>query len=261
MIELLAVAVLIFIISLTFSMFGKGGGELYLPVLLLMNLSYYKSAGVSLFLIFVQSLSMIFVYSHKHKLIDWKVAFLLSIIVGVSSFLGGFISVGIPATYLKILFAVFLIASAIMLFLNKSINMHLGKFGVWHREVGKEKYELYFIHLSLTVAAAAFMAGMVGISGGGLIVPAAVLIGGMPLRVAIGTNTFLVLAASSMGFAGHVLQGGVDWIACAVLSIVVIAGSQIGSRIHARVKEKHLRNGLAAILAFAAMVMVVRIFV
>jgi len=75
MIEIAVTAALVFIISLIFSMFGKGGGELYLPVMLtLLNIAFYTAAGVSLFLIFLQSISMIFVYSQKHKLIDWKLA-------------------------------------------------------------------------------------------------------------------------------------------------------------------------------------------
>ena len=75
MIEIIVTAALIFIISLVFSMFGKGGGELYLPVILtLLSIPFYVAAGVSLFLILLQSVSMIFVYSQKHKLIDWKLS-------------------------------------------------------------------------------------------------------------------------------------------------------------------------------------------
>jgi len=100
----------------------------------------------------------------------------------------------------------------------------------------------------------------VGISGGGLIVPIAVLLGGMPIRIAMGTNTFLVLASSSMGFLGHAAKGGVDWYLCAVLGTAIIAGSQIGSRMHAKVGEKSLRLGLALILTFAALWMILRVF-
>jgi len=71
MIEVIITAITIFIISLVFSMFGKGGGELYLPVILtLLSIPFYVAAGVSLFLILLQSISMIFIYSYKHKLVD-----------------------------------------------------------------------------------------------------------------------------------------------------------------------------------------------
>ena len=262
MIEIAVTAALVFIISLIFSMFGKGGGELYLPVILtLLNIAFYTAAGVSLFLIFLQSISMIFVYSQKHKLIDWKLALLLATVVGTSSFLGGFVSEGIPALYLKITFAAFLIISAILLFLNKGMKIKLGKFGVWHRKFGGGEYDVHILYLAVPVAVAAFLAGMVGISGGGLIVPIAVLLGGMPIRIAMGTNTFLVLASSSMGFLGHAAKGGVDWYLCAVFGIAIVAGSQVGSRMHAKVGEKSLRLGLAAILTFAALWMILRVLV
>jgi len=62
MIEIIITAIAIFTISLIFSMFGKGGGELYLPVMLtILNIAFYTAAGISLFLIFLQSISMIFV--------------------------------------------------------------------------------------------------------------------------------------------------------------------------------------------------------
>ncbi len=261
MIDIFITAALIFIISLIFSMFGKGGGELYLPVMLtLLGMPYYTVAGVNLFLIFIQSISMIFVYSRKHKLIDWKLAFLLALIVGTASFTGGSISAGISPVYLKVSFAAFLIISAILLFLNKKIKLSVGKFGVWHRKFDGGEYDIHIVYLSIAVFLAAFLAGMVGISGGGLIVPIAVLLGGMPLRIAMGTNTFLVLAASSMGFAGHAINGGVDWRLCAIFGAVVIIASQIGSHAHKKVNEKHLRVGLAFILVFAALWMIVKIF-
>ena len=259
MFEIAVTAALVFIISLIFSMFGKGGGELYLPVMLtLLNIAFYTAAGVSLFLIFLQSISMIFVYSHKHKLVDWKVALLLAAVVGISSFLGGFVSASVPAIYLKITFAVFLLISAFLLFLNKTKEVKLGEFGVWHRRFSGGEYDVHIFYLVVPIAVAAFLAGMVGISGGGLIVPVAVLLGGMPLRIAMGTNTFLVLASSSMGFLGHAVNGGVDWSLCILFGITIMVGSQIGSHLHARINEKNLRVGLAAILFFAALWMILR---
>lgn len=261
MIELAAVVVLVFIISLVFSMFGKGGGELYLPVMLtLLNIAFYVVAGVSLFIIFIQSISMILVFSKKHKLVDWKLAIVLASVVGVFSYLGGYFSKEVPALYLKLTFAIFLLISAILLFLNKKMRVQeKGKFGIWHRILGETEYNVNILYLVVLVGLVGFFAGMIGISGGGLIVPIAVMLGGVPLRIAMGTNTVLVLASSSMGFLGHMTNGAIDWTLCAVLSVAVIFGSQIGSRMHAKVSEKSLRIGLAAILTFAALWMIVRI--
>jgi len=261
MIEIIITAIAIFAISLIFSMFGKGGGELYLPVMLtILNIAFYTAAGISLFLIFLQSISMIFVYSTKHKLIDWKLALILALTVGFSSFLGGFASAGISAVYLKLIFAIFLLISASLLFLNKNMKVNVGNFGVWHRKFSGGEYDINLLYVMLPVSLAGFLAGMVGISGGGLIVPIAVLLGGMPIRIAMGTNTFLVLASSSMGFLGHVAGGRIEWNLCVVFGISIIFGSQIGSHLHAKVNEKFLRTGLAFILVIAALWMILRIY-
>jgi len=254
-------AIGLFLISALFSMFGKGGGELYLPfIITIVDISVYRAAGISLFLIFIQSISMIIIYSKKHRSVDWPVAFLLAAVVGIFAFLGGFVSKGIPSQYLKLTFSFFLIISAIALFLNKKARPPARKFAVWHRKVGDMEYKLDLMYLIVPIAAAAFLAGMIGISGGGLIVPIAVLIGAMPLRIAMGTNTFLVLVSSSMGFFGHLAKGGIDWRLCLIFSIVVIAGSQLGSRLHAKVGEKQLRIGLGAILFATAVWMFLKVF-
>ena len=74
------------------------------------------------------------------------------------------------------------------------------------------EFDVHIFYLVVPIAVAAFLAGMVGISGGGLIVPIAVILGGIPIgRIAMVTNTFLVLASSSMGFLGHAVNGRVDW--------------------------------------------------
>jgi len=261
MIGIIITVIAIFVISLVFSMFGKGGGELYLPVMLtVLNITFYAAAGISLFLIFLQSISMIFVYSTKHKLIDWKLALILAVVVGFSSFLGGFISKGFPAIYLKLTFAVFLLVSAGLLFLNKNIKVKMGRSGAWHRRFYGGEYDINLLYVILPVSLAGFLAGMVGISGGGLIVPVAVLLGGMPIRIAMGTNTFLVLASSSMGFLGHAAEGGIEWKLCLIFGISIIFGSQIGSHLHAKVNERFLRIGLAVILIVAALWMILRIY-
>jgi len=225
----------------------------------LLPISFYTAAGISLFLIFLQSISMVLIYSGKHNLLDWALAVFLAFIIGISSFLGGFLSKGMNSVYLKIIFAIVLFFSAILLLFNKRVKLHF-KHGVWHRRVGNEEYYVNIPLILFPVALAAFIAGMLGISGGGLIVPIAVLLGGVPLRYAIGTNTFLVLISSSMGFLGHVAKGGIEWKFCLMFGIAIIIGSQIGSRLHIKVDERALRAGLAMVLSFAALWMIFRTF-
>jgi len=261
--HVIVTALIIFTISLAFSMFGRGGGDFYLPVIVtLLDMTFYTAAGVSLFLILVQSISMVTVYSAKHRLLDWKLAFVLGAIVAIAAFLGGFFSHGIPAVYLKAVFAAFLLFSAYFMFKGVNIaTVKPGGPGIWHRQFSGGTYNVNLLYILLPVGLAAFLAGMVGISGGGLIIPLAVLVGGVPLRIAMGTNTFLVLSSSSMSFAAHALRGGIDLQLCLIFGGAVLVASQIGSRLHTKVKEKDLRRAFALVLVVASLWMIVKIFV
>ena len=101
---------------------------------------------------------------------------------------------------------------------------------------------------------------MVGISGGGLIIPICVLLGGVPIRIAMGTNTFLVLTSSTMSFAGHLIRGGFDPILGGIFGCVVIVGAQIGSRFHVKIGERTLRKAFSLILVVAAAWMLLKMF-
>lgn len=254
-------AIAIFVISTIFSMFGKGGGEFYLPTMItILSIPFYVAAGVSQFIILIQSLSMVAIYSKINKLLDWGLAFVLSVVVGVAAFLGAFFSKDIPPIYLKGTFSLFLIISAILIFVNKDVKPKLGKFGVWHRKFYGGEYDMNLFYILLPVFIAGFLAGMLGISGGGLIIPIFVLMGGVPIRIAMGTNTFIVLASTLTGFLGHLSGGGMNWELALIFAIPVFLGSQIGSHIHAKVGEKFLRIGLVIILFSAAAWMIAKMF-
>ena len=149
-----------------------------------------------------------------------------------------------------------------MYFIYRGISVKpvKGGFGVWARKLGDNTYYINMLYITLPVAAAAFTAGMVGISGGGLIIPICVLFGGVPIRIAMGTNTFLVLISSSMSFMGHLIRGGFNPILGAILGCAVIIGAQMGSRFHVRLNEKTLRRAFSMILVAAAAWMLLKIF-
>jgi len=197
----------------------------------------------------------------KNKLIDWKLAFVLALLIGVMSFSGGFFSVGISPVYLKILFSVFLLISAYFMLKEKRLIVKKEKWGVWHREFGEISYDINLFYILPTIAMIAFIVSMIGISGGGLIVPLLILLGGVPIRVAMGTNTFLILVSSSMSFLGHVLHKGIDWKLCLILGITIVAGSQIGSRLHSKVSDRNLKLGFVSILIVASGWMIAKLFI
>jgi len=257
-----SVAIGIFLTSLVFSMFGRGGGEFYLLFIIsLLPIDYYTGAGITLFLIMLQGISMIAVYHAKHRLVDWGLALILGLSTGLSSFLGGYLSYNIPAVYLKVLFSASIMISAFFLYKGIWIRGRKGRIGVWTRNIGSEIYHVNLLYIVPLIVLVTFVAGMVGISGGGLIIPICILLGGVPIRVAMGTNTFLVLISSTLSFIGHAIKGGFNIYYGVIYGVMVILGSQIGSRLHVKINETLLRKIFSAILVIAASWMIIKIFI
>jgi uncharacterized membrane protein YfcA len=252
----------LFCIAFVFSMFGRGGGEFILPLLItILSLPYFDLATISLFLIFSQGLVMLLVYGGKHKLVDWPLAISLALIVGTFAFLGGYASFRVKAIYLKGAFAVVLLISAYKIWQGKKIPAKKGRFGTWHRKVADEEFDMNFLYIVLPVAVIAFVAGMLGISGCGLIIPLCILLGGVPIRIAIGSNTMLVLTSSGTSFLGHLARGHYPpWTYILMFAGATICGALLGSRTHMNISDEWVKKGFIARLVIAAIGMIVKTF-
>lgn len=84
--------------------------------------------------------------------------------------------------------------------------------------------------------------GLVGAGGGFLVVPALVLLGGLPMTAAIGTSLVVVTLKSSAGLAGYLASTPVDWRLAGLMTAVAVVGSVVGSRSVGRVPQETLRR-------------------
>jgi len=250
--DIITTGALLFIIAAILAMFGKGGGEFYVPIFLALGIEYQKAATTSLFILMVSGTAMMLVFSRK-ALIDWKTGAAVITTSSFGSFIGGFISANIPSVYLKVTFALLLIISAYFIVNppKKELSFNMGP--IWHRECCGEKYDLPVLVVFPTIFLIGFIAGMVGISGGGLIVPLLILLGRMPLRTAFATNSVMVLFSSTLGFFGHSLSTGIDWYFTVVIAFFAATGAVLGASLSSRVKVENLKKMFFWILLIAAL--------
>ena len=104
--------------------------------------------------------------------------------------------------------------------------------------------------------AVGILTGLVGVGGGFLIVPALVLLGGVPMKQAIGTSLAVITMNTLAGFAGYAGQVHIDWTAMGLFAGVAIAGILLGTRLVAHVSVVQLKRGFAFfLLAVAAFVL------
>lgn len=86
--------------------------------------------------------------------------------------------------------------------------------------------------------------GLVGAGGGFLIIPALVLLVGLPMKIAVGTSLFIIAAKSLIGFLGDLKSGvSMDWQLLLTLSAIAVVGLFLGVHYSKKVSEKSLKKG------------------
>lgn len=83
--------------------------------------------------------------------------------------------------------------------------------------------------LILIGALAGAMAGLFGIGGGTIIMPALILWIGMSPHLAAGTSVATIVPTALVGAISYALQGNIDWVVGACLVVGVVGGAQLGS--------------------------------
>jgi uncharacterized membrane protein YfcA len=71
--------------------------------------------------------------------------------------------------------------------------------------------------------------GLVGAGGGFLIIPALVLLAGLPMKMAIGTSLLIIAVKSLAGFLGDLSNQSIDWIFLLSFTGIAIIGIFIGT--------------------------------
>ena len=96
------------------------------------------------------------------------------------------------------------------------------------------------------------LTGVVGVGGGFLIVPALVLLSGLPMRQAVGTSLAIVAVKSYAGFAGYAGAVSIDYALMAIFTAVAVVGSVAGTHVACRLSADALKRGFAVFLVLVA---------
>jgi uncharacterized membrane protein YfcA len=97
-----------------------------------------------------------------------------------------------------------------------------------------------------------FLTGLFGVGGGFLIVPALVLLLGLPMTVAVGTSLVIVAINSAAGFVAHAGSAQLDYAVVAAFTLAAVAGSTAAARFGARVRPERLQRGFVYLVFVVA---------
>lgn len=89
--------------------------------------------------------------------------------------------------------------------------------------------------LALIGLVGGLLAGMFGIGGGIIMVPAFIIFAQLSPKLASGTSLAAIIPTAAVGSISYTVAGHVDWLAAAVLAVGAAAGAQIGTYLMSRI--------------------------
>ena len=228
-------------IGLVLGLLGSGGSILTVPVLVYLAGQPDKVA-IAESLAIVGAIAAVGAVPYaRQQLVDWRSVLYFGVPGIVGTYGGAALSAYVPGAVQLALFAVvMLLAAGLML---------RGKKGP--EEGGGARQAAWLIAVEGLVVGV--LTGLVGVGGGFLIVPALVLLGGLPMRLAVGTSLLIVAAKSAAGFVKYLdvlasIGQRVDWELIGLFAAVGIVGSLAGNALSQRVPQAQLKRGFAVFL-------------
>ena len=103
--------------------------------------------------------------------------------------------------------------------------------------------------------AVGFLTGLFGVGGGFVIIPALVLLLGLPMPLAVGTSLIIIVINSAAGLAAHAADATIDYRIASAFTAAAVTGSLTAGRLASHLPARHLRRAFAyLIFAVAAFV-------
>jgi uncharacterized protein len=234
-------AALGFLIGLSLGLLGGGGSILTVPIFVyVLGFGAKESIAMSLFV--VGLVSLFGAVGHwRAGNVDVRIGALFGAFSMVGTFGGARLSVFFSGAAQLALFAVVMLTAAVFMLRRSEPALP----GPAARRVETPG--------SLALIAAegvgvGVLTGLVGVGGGFLIVPALVLLGGVPMKVAVGTSLMVIALKSGTGFLGYMDQVEVAWGFMLVFSTIATAGIVVGTRLVRHVPAGALRRAFALFL-------------
>ena len=231
------------IVGLILGILGGGGSILSIPILVyLFGVDPVMASAYSLFIVGATSLVGA-IPKYKEQLVDLRTG----LVFGIPSIVAIFSTRKwvVPAIP-DVLFYIgeYALTKRILLLGVFALLMVLASIAMITKraEVESNDDRFYFTYLVVQGLLIGFLTGLVGAGGGFLIIPALVLLTGLPFKTAVGTSLFIIAVNSLSGFLGDVLNHTIEWKFLLTITGLAIVGILIGNRFAQKLPAKKLRQ-------------------
>lgn len=234
------------LMGLSLGLLGGGGSILAVPIFKY-ALGFGAKEAIASSLAVVGATSLFGAISHRREgHVRLRVALVFGLFAMVGAYLGAqYLAPLLSGATQLALFAAVMLVAAFFMFREKSS----GEDGDETR--GGPAARGYLLLLALGVAVGV-LTGLVGVGGGFLIVPALVLLAGVPMKEAVGTSLLVITMNSAAGFIGYLGDVGFRWGIMALFTVSAVGGSFAGARLVRYVRQRALKRSFAVFLVAMA---------
>jgi len=221
-----------FFLSILFSMGGAGAGVAIIPIFNFIGLDFTLAKAIGLFAGASTTITSS-IMNIKRKVVDYKFVFPIASMMLLFAPLGAYSSSFIDVEIVKFFFMVMLFYSAsMMMFGKKKALFHV-----------TSNIVLYIVGASV-----GFLAGLLGVGGGNILIPLLALLGFEPKKVAVAVS-FVVPFSALGSFFTYATYVDIDYILLLLVSLSAIAGGYIGNYLmHFKLEQSHIKKLMALLL-------------
>lgn len=248
------------------ALFGVGGAVISTPGIRALGASPIQAVGSTIPAIFPAAVTGSIRYAREH-LIDWRIALTCGFAGAAFAVGGSFVAHWVDARWLMVATAALLAWSGISTILQTQktpvgdpSNGGEASEGVVLDEtsavsvsaVSVSAVSVSTVSLIIVGSVAGFVAGLLGVGGGIIMMPAFTSILKIPIKVAIASSLVAVAVFSIPALASHSLLGHINWSLALALVAGSVPGAMLGSRITVRASDstmRYLMGGFFCVIA------------
>ncbi|GHH80775.1 UPF0721 transmembrane protein [Kitasatospora indigofera] len=220
------------LVGVSLGVLGGGGSILTVPILVYLAGQDTKEAiATSLFVVGATGVAALVPHARAGR-VRWRTGLLLGGFSMAGAYAGGRVAGFVPGTVLLAGFALMMLATAVAMLRRPRRPA----------PATAPRRELPVRQIAVQGLALGAVTGLIGSGGGFLVVPALVILGGLPMGVAVGTSLLVIAMNSFAGLAGHLSGVQIDRGLALALAAAAVAGSLAGSRFAGRIPQDALRK-------------------
>ena len=232
-------------IGLVLGLLGGGGSILAVPALtMLLHFRAKEAVVISLSMVAIAA-SAGAVGAFVRGTLPLAAGLVVGLAATVGAFIGGFAGARLAdATQLRMLGVVMLVAAALM---------------IWRPAAGRPPGERHSLAVMLLLGLPlGMLTGLIGVGGGFLIVPALVIVAGLPMREAAGASLIVITMAAVSGLTGDLGNTPLALSFIIPFALLAAAGTIAGGWIAHRLPQQRLQQVFAAVLVVLGTYVLIR---